>query len=402
MNKIEVVIVEALRSPIGKFMGQLSSLSAPQIAAHVIRELIKKTCINSKDLDEVIIGNVLQAGVGQNPARQASIFGGISNNTGAYTVNKVCGSGLKAIMLGAQAIKAKEAEIVIAGGMESMTNAPHLLFKSREIKKYGNITKSELQKYNADFNLVDSMINDGLWCAFNKCHMGNLAEKLIKKYKIAREDQDKFALSSHKKAVKATNNLDFKREIVSVKVNNKKIKVDEGPRRDTNLKKLAALNPIFKKEGTITPGNSSSLNDAASVVLIMPYNKAKELGLKPLVVIEGYSSSSTDPKWFTTAPVNSVKYLLNKTRHKIDDFDLIEENEAYAAQSIAVMKELNIEEKRLNVNGGAIALGHPIGASGARILTTLIHSLNKRKKDLGLATLCIGGGESVSMSIKRI
>jgi len=379
-------------------MGHFSSFSAPQLAAPVVKEIINKTGINVKEIDEVIIGNVLQAGVGQNPARQAAIFGGIPYNVGAYTVNKVCGSGLKAVMLAAQSIKANESGLIIAGGMESMSSAPHLLRDSRKIKKYGDISKNELLDYNKNFVLTDSMINDGLLCAFNKCHMGNLAEKLIQKYKISRKEQDEFSLRSHKKAVNAIANGSFKKEIAAVKG----IKVDEGPRKDTTIKKLASLNPVFEKNGTVTAGNASSLNDAASVLLVASSDNAKKLGLKPLAEIEAYSSSSQDPKWYTTAPIGSVRSLLKKTGHNIDNFDLIELNEAYAAQSIAVMNELGIDEKKLNVNGGAIALGHPIGATGARILTTLIHTLHKRKKDLGLATLCIGGGESVSMSVKRI
>ena len=383
-------------------MGQLSSFSAPEIAAHLIKTIIKNNGINAKDINEIILGNVLQAGIGQNPARQASILGGIPYNVGAYTINKVCGSGLKAVMLAAQSIKAGESKLIIAGGMESMSNAPHLLKDSRQIKKYGNITKEELVNYKENFILTDSMINDGLWCKFNKCHMGTLAEKLIRRYKISRDDQDKFSLMSHKKAINAIDMGSFKKEIIPLELSNKKIKTDECPRRDTSIKKLAELNPIFEKNGTITAGNASPLNDAASIVVVASDSKARELGLKALAEIEAYSSSSTDPKWFTIAPIEGVKSLLNKTGHNINNFDLIEENEAYAAQSIAVATELGMDLKRLNVNGGAIALGHPIGSSGARILTTLIHALHKRKKDLGLATLCIGGGESVSMSIRRM
>ncbi len=397
---MDVVIVSATRTAIGKFLGQFSVLTAPQLAAATIKESLKRVSLKPGDANEVIMGNAISAGIGQNPARQAAINSGIPNYVPTFTVNKVCGSGLKAVMLAAQSIKAGENEIVVAGGMESMSQAPHLLREGRKIKKYGDITKQELLAYAGDYTLTDSMVYDGLWCAFNLCHMGDLAENLVKKEKISRQRQDEYSLRSHRLAVEATDRGTFKKEIVPIKINGKNVDIDEGPRRDTSLEKMAQLKTVFKGN-TITAGNSSQLSDGASALIVMSKDKAKELGLKPLVTIEHYAQASTDPSWYTVAPVSAVKHLMLKYKYKIGDFDLIELNEAYAAQNLKVIDELKIDTNRLNVNGGAIALGHPIGCSGARILTTLIYSMIDRKKKLGLATLCIGGGEAIAMSVSR-
>ncbi|MBI4020280.1 MAG: acetyl-CoA C-acetyltransferase [Candidatus Aenigmarchaeota archaeon] len=393
-----VVIVSAARTPIGKFLGSLSGFTAPQLGGIAIRASLERACVNPTMVDEIIMGNVLQAGAGQNPARQAAILAGVNPSIGATTVNKVCGSGLKSVMLGAQAIRCGDAQIIVAGGMESMSNAPHLLREGRRIRKYGNIPKEELLQCREDYTLIDSMISEGLWCAFNSCHMGTLAEKAGEKYKISRKEQDQFSLESHRKAIKAIDSGKFRKEVATVK----NVPGDEGPRRDTNIKKLSGLPIVFGKKGTITAGNASQLSDGAAAVVLMEEDKALQSGLKPLARIEAYAQSAVDPAWYTVAPVSAVKALLKKTRHKIGDFDLVELNEAYALQALAVAKDLGIPKELLNVNGGAIALGHPIGCSGARILTTLIYAMQDRKKDLGLATLCIGGGEAVAMSVERL
>lgn len=387
---MDIVIVSASRTPIGKFLGSLSSLSAPQLGAAAIKAALKKAWLKPIQVDEVIMGNSLQAGIGQNPARQAAIKAGLPKSTAAFTVNKVCGSGLKAVLLAAQSIQSSENQIVIAGGMESMSQAPHLLLNGRKIKKFGNISKKELA--GKDFILTDSMIHDGLVCSFNACHMGNLAELAGKKYRISREEQDAFSLESHQKALRA----DFSSEITRVHG----VSRDEGPRKDTSLEKMSQLRTVFDKRGSITAANASQLSDGASALVITSANHAKKLGLKPLARIEDWAEASQEPEWYTTAPVAAVRKLMKKTRHKLADFDLIELNEAYAVQSLAVVKELNISMKKLNIKGGAIALGHPIGCTGARIVTTLVHSLMKGQ--LGLATLCIGGGEAIAMSVKGL
>jgi len=396
----EIVVLNAKRTPIGKFLGQFNSLTAFQLGSDIIKAVVEKEDMRKFNVDEVVIGNAIQAGVGQNPARIAALNGGLPNKTKCMTVNKVCGSGMQAIISAVQSIKSGDAEIVVAGGMESMSNAPHLFRQGREIKKYGNIKKREIGEYEKDFELTDSMIYDSLWCAFNSCHMGSLAEELRKKNKISREEQDSFSLKSHKKAISAMEKDKFHKEIVPVKVGNKKISTDEGPRKDTSIEKLSALKTVFYQDGTITAGNSSQLSDGAAALALTSKEKAEKLGVAPLAVIESYASSSADPKWYTLAPVDAVRELLKKTGNKIDDFDIIELNEAYALQSLAVMKELGMDEEKVNVNGGAIALGHPIGCTGARILVTLIHALKNRRKDFGLATMCIGGGEAMAMSVR--
>jgi len=387
-----VLIIGAYRSPTGKLLGKLSSLTAPELAAIVIEEALKRSEIKPSRVDEVIMGNVISAGIGQNPARQAAILARLPNTVAAFTVNKVCASGMKAVALGAQAIMLGEAEIIVAGGMESMSNAPFLLTEMRSGKRYGDSTA------------IDSMILDGLMDCYNHTHMGTLCELTVKKYNITRREQDEFAFRSHKKAMEATKKGLFSDEIIPVRVQKDGgeliVDQDETIRWDTNIERLSRLKPVFKEDGTITAGNSPGLNDGAAVLILSSERAAKKLRLKPLAKIMGYSSAHLDPKWYTLAPVKSVKGLLKKTGLKIEDFDLIEENEAFSAQTLAVMKELSIDPAKVNVNGGAIALGHPIGASGARVLVTLIHALKKRNKELGLATLCLGGGGAMSMAVR--
>ncbi|MGR3300944.1 MAG: thiolase family protein [Candidatus Scalindua sp.] len=389
-----VVIVSACRSPVGKLQGQLSSLTAPQLCSKVIEHVLKLSKVEPSQVNEVILGNVISAGIGQSPARQAALLAGLPDTVAALTINKVCASGLKAVALGAQAICLDEAEIVIAGGMESMSNAPFLLKEMRSGKMLG------------DSKVIDSLILDGLWDCYNNAHMGTLCELTVDKYKISREEQDDFALQSHKKAAEATRSGMFTEEIVPISVksghDDEVVDTDESIRYDTSIEKLSALKPVFSDKGTITAGNAPGLNDGAAALLLMSEEMAGKLNLKPVAKIIGYATAHTDPKWFTIAPVSAVKRLLEKTSLKIEDFDLIEENEAFAAQTLAVIKELCLDPDRVNVNGGAIALGHPIGASGARILVTLIHSLRQRKKKSGLATLCLGGGGAMSMAIEAL
>lgn len=390
----EVVIVSASRTAIGKFGGSLKDVSAVQLGATVINSVIEKAGIKHDQVDEVIMGNVLQAGLGQNVARQSAIKAGIPENISSFTVNKVCGSGLKAVHLATQAILVGDAEIVIAGGTENMSQAPYLLLNARDGFRMG------------DQKLVDSLIHDGLTCSFNEYHMGITAENLSERYEISREEQDKFAASSQQKAAEAQSSGKFKDEIVPVKVPQRRgepiiFDSDEYIRHGTTVESLAKLKPAFKKDGTVTAGNASGINDGAAAVLLMSRSKAKELNIKPMATIVANASGGVDPSVMGIGPVPATKKALEKAQLTIDDIDLIEANEAFAAQSLAVGKELQFPKERLNVNGGAIALGHPIGASGARILVTLIHELMRRKEKYGLATLCIGGGQGVSTIIKR-
>ena len=389
-----VVIVSACRSPIGKLQGKLSSLTAPQLCSKIIENVLKLSGVEPSQVNEVILGNVISAGIGQSPARQAALSGGLPDTVAALTINKVCASGLKAVVLGAQAISLDEAEIVIAGGMESMSNAPFLLKEMRSGKKLG------------DSKVIDSLILDGLWDCYNNAHMGTLCELTVDKYKISREEQDDFAIQSHKKAAEATMSGMFTEEIVPISVKRGRDKevvdTDESIRYDSSIEKLSALKPVFNDKGTITAGNTPGVNDGAAALLLTSEEMAGKLNLKPIAKIIDYATAHIDPKWFTIAPVNAVKRLLEKTSLKIEDFDLIELNEAFSAQAIAVIKDLCLDPARVNVNGGAIALGHPIGASGARILVTLIHALRQRKKKSGLATLCLGGGGAMSMAIEAL
>jgi acetyl-CoA C-acetyltransferase len=386
------VIVAARRTAVGRFQGGLSSITASKLGAEVIKDIIARTKIDPNMIDEVIMGHVIQAGMGQNTARQAAIWGGVPAEKAAFTVNKVCGSGLKSVMLAAQAIKLGEADVIVAGGMESMSRAPYVLYEARDGYRLGN------------GKIVDAMVNDGLWDIYNDFHMGNTGELVAEKYKIPREEQDKYALGSHQKAVAAQERGDFKDEILPVAVPQKKgdpivVQKDEGPRKDTTLEGLAKLKPAFKKDGTVTPGNASTINDGAAAVLVTSEKRAKELGLPILAYIDAYAVGGVEPKWVMMAPVQAVGKLLKNTGMKITDFDLIELNEAFAVQAVAVVREIGAPADRVNVNGGAVALGHPIGCSGARVLVTLLHAMKKRNAKKGLASLCLGGGNAVAMAV---
>src|SRR5438045_278951 len=380
------VILSAVRTPIGKYLGGLAPLSAPKLGALVIREAVRRAGIEATLVEEVIMGNVLQGGVGQAPARQAAIHAGLPGVIPARTIKKVCGSGLKAVMLAAQAIKAGDATLIVAGGFESMSTAPHYVYGMRGGIKAGN---SEL---------VDGMIRDGLWDSFSNTHMGNLAEYTAKKAGVSRADQDQFALESHRKAVRAMESCFFKAEIVPVD----KVEKDEGPRADTSLEKLASLKPVFQKDGTVTAGNSPGLNDGASALVVASLAFAKTHHLTPLARITGYATGGGEPKDLFFAPIVAVRNLLARTNTTINDYDLIEANEAFAVQALADGKALGWDWSRVNVHGGAVALGHPIGASGARVLTTLLYALKQYGKRTGLATLCLGGGNAVALSVEML
>ena len=386
------VILGAVRTPIGRFLGGLAPLPAPRLGAIVIKEAVGRAGIAPAAVDEVIMGHVLQGGAGQAPARQAAIHAGLPGTVPSVTVNKVCGSGLKAVMLAAQAIKAGDAQCVVAGGMESMSNAPHYLYGVRNGIKAGNT------------DLVDGMIRDGLWDSFGDVHMGSLAEYTAKKAGVSREDQDRFAVESHRKAVAAQEACRFKGETVAVEIPEKTgqtvIEKDEGPRKDTSLEALAALRPAFEKNGTVTPGNAPGLNDGASALVVTSLAFAKAHGLTPLARITAYATGGGEPKDLFFAPIVAVQSLMKKSGTTIGDYDLIEANEAFAVQALADGRALGWDWDRVNVNGGAIALGHPIGASGARVLTTLLYALRDRGKATGLATLCLGGGNAVALSVE--
>lgn len=389
----DAVIVSATRTPVGKFGGALKDLSAPKIGAVAVREAVRRAGIEPKEVEECIMGNVLSAGLGQNPARQAALWSGLTDEVAALTINKVCGSGLKAVMLAADAILAGKERVVVAGGMESMTNAPYLLEKARFGYKL------------FDSTLVDSMVRDGLWEAFNNFHMGNTGEIVAQRHGVTREQADKFALWSHQKSVAAIRSGAFKDEIVALEIPSKKepqlVSVDEGPREDTSLEALAKLKPVFKNDGVLTAGNSSSINDGASAVVVMDSDLAKEKGLKPLVRIVDYVTTGVKPELIMEAPIGATKKLLQRSRLEVKDVDLFEHNEAFSTASIAVMKALGIPESKFNVNGGAVALGHPIGCSGARVLTTLIYAMRAKGAKRGIATLCLGGGNAVAMLVEQ-
>lgn len=390
----EVVIVSAVRSAIGSFMGSLKNVPATDLGATVIKEALNRAGVDPSRVDEVIMGNVLQAGLGQNPARQASIKAGLPDTVPAMTINKVCGSGLKAVHLARQAIVAGDAEIIVAGGMENMSQAPYLMKNAREGFKMG------------DQKLIDSMISDGLWCAFNDYHMGNTAENLCDRYSISREEQDEFSAKSQQKAAAAIEAGRFKEEIVAIEIPQRKgdpivFDTDEYVKAGTTAEKLGKLRPAFKKDGSVTAGNASGINDGAAAFVIMSKDKADELGLTPLATISANAGAGVDPAVMGLGPVQAVKNALKKAEMELADIDLVEANEAFAAQSIAVDKELGFDHDKLNVNGGAIALGHPIGASGARILVSLLHEMKRRDVKTGLATLCIGGGQGVATIVRR-
>jgi len=392
----DVVVISACRTPIGKFQGSLSELSAPQLGAIVVREAVKRAGLRPELVDECIMGNVVSAGLGQNPARQAAIFGGLPPEVGAMTINKVCGSGLKAVALAAQAIETGNSSIVVAGGMESMTNTPYLLPHARKGYRLGN------------GQLMDSMVHDGLWDIYNDYHMGITGENVAEKYGIAREEQDGFALNSHRKAIAAQKECRFKSQIVAVELPAKKkgqpavlFDKDEGPREDTTIETLRALKPAFKKDGTVTAGNAPGVNDGAAAVVVTSAERAKALGATPMVRIVAQATSGIDPKWVMMAPVGAVQKIWQKTGWKKDEIDLYELNEAFSVQALGVIGELGLDRNRVNVNGGAVALGHPIGASGARVLVTLIYEMIRQNVHRGIAALCLGGGNAVAMAVER-
>jgi len=392
----DIVIISACRTAVGKFQGSLSDLSASQLGAVAVREAVKRANLDPAKVDECIMGNVVSAGLGQNPARQAAIFGGLAPEVGAMTVNKVCGSGLKAVALAAQAIQTQNSSMVVAGGMESMTNAPYLLPQARKGYRLGNA------------QIVDSMVHDGLWDIYNDYHMGITGENVADKYGITREEQDEFAVNSHRKAVAAMKECRFKSQIVPVELPAKKkgapaviFDKDESPREDTTIEILRSLKPAFKKDGTVTAGNAPGVNDGAAAVVVTNASLAKELGAAPMVRIVAQATSGVEPKWVMMAPVGAVRKIWEKTGWKKDDVDLYELNEAFSVQALGVMKELGLDPNKVNVNGGAVAIGHPIGASGARLLVTLIYEMIRRDVHRGIAALCLGGGNAVAMAVER-
>ncbi len=393
----DAVILSAARTAVGKFQGSLSDFSAVQLGAIAVREAVKRAGVEASAIDECIMGNVLPAGLGQNPARQAALFGGLPDSVGAMTINKVCGSGLKSVALAAQAIQTGNASIVVAGGMESMTNAPYLLPQARKGYRLGNGT------------VVDSMVNDGLWDKFNDYHMGITGENVAEKYGITRQEQDEFAVGSHRKAAAAIKAGYFESQIVAVELPAKKkggpvvmFATDESVREDASLETLAALKPAFKKDGTVTAGNAPGVNDGAAACVITSAAKAAELGLKPMARIMAQATSGVEPKWVMMAPVGAVRQIWAKTGWKMEDVDLYELNEAFSVQALGVCRELGLDMNRVNVNGGAVAIGHPIGASGARVLTTLLYEMERRNAKRGIAALCLGGGNAVAMAVERV
>ncbi|NUM81403.1 thiolase family protein [bacterium] len=389
----EVVIVSAVRTPIGTFQGSLSSISATRLGALVVEEAIKRAGIQKTDVDEVIMGNVLTAGEGQAPARQAALFAGLPETVTCMTINKVCGSGLKSVMLAAQAIMCGDADVIVAGGMESMSNTPYLLEKARTGYRMGH------------GQLVDSMIKDGLWDVYNDYHMGNAAELCAKECNVPRAEQDAFAKMSFERALKSQKDGAFNDEIVGVTIKDKKgdvvIAEDDNPKK-ANFEKMPTLKPAFQKDGTVTAANASSINDGAAALVVMSREKADQLKLKPLAKIIAQASSARKPEWFTTAPIDAIGKVLKKADKKLENIDLFEINEAFAVVNLAAAKQLNIPTDKMNVHGGAIALGHPIGASGARILTTLVHALKRHQKKTGMAAICIGGGEASALIVERM
>ena len=391
----ESVIVSAVRTPTGKFLGGLKDLSATELGALVVREAVARARIDPAIVEECIMGNVVSAGLGQAPARQAALRGGLSDHVGALTINKVCGSGLKAVMLAAQGIATGDIDVAVAGGMESMSNTPYLLKGARDGFKMGH------------HEMIDSMVNDGLWCSFEQCHMGTAGEVIATEYNIARDTQDEYAAQSHCKAAAAQAAGRFKAEMLPIAVPQKKgdavvIDRDESVRPDTTTKTLGALKPAFRKDGTVTAGNAPPVNDGAAALVVMSATRALQLNLAPMARIVGQATSGLAPKYLLMTPVEAVRRLLKKTGWSMDDVDLIELNEAFSVQAVAVLGELELDPARVNVNGGAVALGHPIGASGAHILTTLLNALKDRNLKRGIATLCLGGGNGVALAIERL
>lgn len=390
----DAVILSAARTPVGKLLGALKDFSAVELGVIAARAAIERAGIDPNLVDEVIMGNVVQAGNGQNPARQVALGAGIPNSVAALTINKVCGSGLKAVMLAANGIKVGEISVAVAGGMESMTNAPYLLKGARQGYRLGN------------GELIDSMINDGLWCAFDNWHMGCTGEVVAERYSVSREEQDGYALASHRKAVAAMKEGRFDQEIVPIEIPRKRgqpliVRTDEGPREDTSLEALSKLKPAFKEGGTVTAGNAPGVNDGAAALVVASADVARKLGRQPMARIVAQATSGVEPKLVLMAPVAAIQKTLELAGWDLADVDLIELNEAFAVQAVAITRELGIDPAKLNVNGGAVALGHPIGASGARVLVTLLHEMQRRDARRGLAALCLGGGNAVAMAIER-
>src|ERR687884_589472 len=390
----EAVIISAARTPTGKFLGSLKGFTAPQLGALVVRESVRRAGVAPEEVDEVIMGCVVQAGLGQNPARQAALHGGIPFGVSAVTINKVCGSGLKSVMMAAQGIQLGDTEVVVAGGMESMSNAPHLLKQAREGLRLGNGV------------LVDAMIHDGLWCAFENYHMGNTGEVVATRYNVTREEQDAYALNSHRKAAAAIKAGKFKDEILPVEIPQKKgaavvFDTDESVREDTSLEALAKLRPAFKEGGTVTAGNAPGVNDGASALVVTSLERARALGVEPMARIAAQATSGIQPELVMMAPVEAIRKVLRKAGWSLNEVDLIELNEAFAVQAVAIIRELDLDPEKVNVNGGAVALGHAIGQSGPRLLTTMLYEMKRRDVHRGVAALCLGGGNAVAMAVER-
>jgi acetyl-CoA C-acetyltransferase len=393
-EKREAVIISAARTPTGKFLGSLKGFTAPQLGALVVRESVRRAGVAPEDVDEVIMGCVVQAGLGQNPARQAALHGGIPFGVSAVTINKVCGSGLKSVMMAAQGIQLGDSEVVVAGGMESMSNAPYLLKQAREGLRMG------------DGKLVDSMIHDGLWCAFENYHMGNTGEVVAERYGVTREEQDEYALNSHRKAAAAIKAGKFKDEILPVEIPQKKgaalvFDIDESVREDTSLEALAKLRPAFREGGTVTAGNAPGVNDGASALVVTSEERARQLGVEPLARVAAQATSGIQPELVMMAPVEAIRKVVRKAGWSLNEVDLIELNEAFSVQAIAIMRELELDPAKVNVNGGAVALGHAIGQSGSRLLTTMLYEMQRRDARRGLAALCLGGGNAVALAVER-
>ena len=390
----EAVIISAARTPTGKFLGSLKGFTATQLGALVVRESVRRAGVAVEDVDEVIMGNVVQAGLGQNPARQAALHGGIPIGVSAVTINKVCGSGLKSVMMAAQGIQLGDSEVVVAGGMESMSNAPYLLKQAREGLRMG------------DGKLVDSMIHDGLWCAFENYHMGHTGEVVAERYGVTREEQDEYALNSHRKAAAAIKAGKFSDEIVPVEIPQKKgaalvFDTDEAVREDTSLEALAKLRPAFKEGGTVTAGNAPGVNDGASALVVTSEERARALGVEPLARIAAQATSGIQPELVMMAPVEAIRKVVRKAGWSLNEVELVELNEAFSVQAIAIMRELELDPAKVNVNGGAVALGHAIGQSGSRLLTTMLYEMRRRDARRGLAALCLGGGNAVALAVER-
>jgi acetyl-CoA C-acetyltransferase len=393
-DRREAVIISAARTPTGKFLGALKGFTAPQLGSLVVREAVRRAGVAPEDVDEVIMGCVVQAGLGQNPARQAALHGGIPFGVSAVTINKVCGSGLKSVMMAAQGIQLGDSDVVVAGGMESMSNAPYLLKQAREGLRMG------------DGKLVDSMVHDGLWCAFENYHMGNTGEVVAERYGVTREEQDEYALNSHRKAAAAIKAGKFKDEILPVEIPQKKgaavvFDTDEPVREDTSLEALAKLRPAFRDTGTVTAGNAPGVNDGASALVVTSEERARQLGIEPLARVAAQATSGIQPELVMMAPVEAIRKVVRKAGWSLNEVDLIELNEAFSVQAIAIIRELGLDPERVNVNGGAVALGHAIGQSGSRLLTTMLYEMRRRNARRGLAALCLGGGNAVAMAVER-